>query len=139
MNIDKLNASLKSLINKRLDLGKLGYDDPQYDTIEEELEEVEQDFLDIYGDYLEKALQQAHESFCPNTDVLAPTAYIPRKYQVFNDEDLWIESFEVGNNDGAIVDLEDFPNLEARMLLLPDPVRIVIVSAAGDQEVWRAS
>jgi hypothetical protein len=139
MNTDKLNTSLKALIAKRQILGELGYDDPKYDKIEEELEEMEQDFLDIYGDFLEKAIQKSHDVFCPNTDLLSPTAYIPRKYQVFNDEDLGIESFEVGNNDGAIVDLEDFPNLEARMLLLPDPLRIVIVSAAGDQEVWRAS
>lgn len=138
MNTEKLNKALNDLIQKRTDLSKLGYDHPDYDQTEEALEEKEQDFLDVFGNYLEDALEKIHEELCPQTDILLPTAYIPRKYTTFTDPDLDIESFEVGNTDGAIVDLTDFPNLEARMLLLPNPVRIVVVSAAGDQEVWRA-
>lgn len=116
----------------------MGYDHPDYDQEEETLQDEEQTFLDIYGDYFEEVIQKVHEVYCPESDPLLPTAYIPRQYRAYRDEELDLETFEVGDNDGVSVDLADFPNLDARMLLLPSPPRIVLVSAAGEQEVWWA-
>jgi hypothetical protein len=139
MNIQSLDKAISSLIKKRTELTKLGYDHPDYDSIEEALQEQEDEFLDVFGDYLEDAFTKAHKTFCsPNNDVLLPTAYIPRQYEVVIDPELGVEDVEVGDNDGIPVDLLDFPNLEARMLLLPNPTRIIVFSSAGLQELWWA-
>ncbi len=138
MDAQKLNKALLSLIKRRNELRKMGYDHPDYDQAEEDLQDAEQTFLDIYGDYLDEALTYIHETYCPESDALLPTAYIPRQYKAYHDPDLDIETFEVGDTDGVTIDLTDFPNLEARLLLLPSQPRFVIVSAAGEQEVWWA-
>lgn len=139
MKTESLNKAVLSLIKKRQKLATLGYDNPDYDELEEALHEAEGIFQDGYGFELGKILKDIHEQYCtPETDVLDAVAYIPREYRVIRDEELDIEEAEVGDEDGILIDLIDFPNLEARLLLLPEPPRLVIFSSAGAQEVWWA-
>ena len=77
MNTEELNRALVALIEKKAELHTLKYDDARYDDVEEALHDLEDDFNDEYGDYLETALDKVHTDLQSDTDVLLPTAYLP--------------------------------------------------------------
>lgn len=138
MNLTALNQAVREVVEKRRLLSQMGYDHEQYDDVEEELHDLEDDFLEQYGDYLEKALQRVHNDYCPESDVLLPTAYLPRQYQKAVDTQ-GEEEIQLGDNDGVWVELEDFPGADAKLVLLPDPTRIELLTQAGSQAVWTAT
>src|SRR5688572_33373934 len=76
MDVKALNRALLEIVTKREELSKVNYNDPTYDNLEEELHDLEDDFQDEYGAYLEKALQQVHDEYCPDNDVLMPIGYL---------------------------------------------------------------
>lgn len=138
MNITALNQAVREVVEKRSLLSQMGYDHEQYDDVEEELHDLEDDFLEQYGDFLEKALQNVHNEFCPESDVLLPSAYLPRQYQKETDAS-GEEEIKLGDNDGVWVELEDFPGADAKLVMLPDPTRIELLTQAGSQAVWTAT
>ena len=132
MNIKDLNSSLIAIIQKKQELGKLTYDDDRYDDVEEELHDLEDDFNEKFGDYLEDILTQVHDKVCPDTDVLLPTAYLPT--QLAGDDNTTISAQE-----GVWVDTEEFPDREARLVLVPNPTRLILsVGKNIRKEVWKA-
>ena len=132
MNIKELNSSLISIIQKKQELGKLTYDDNRYDDVEEELHDLEDEFNEKFGDYLEDVLTQVHDKICPDTDVLLPTAYLPT--QLVNEDNTAIPAKE-----GVWVDTEEYPDREARLVLVPNPTRLVLsVGQKVRKEVWKA-
>ena len=132
MNTNDLNASLISIIQKKQELGQLTYDDNRYDEVEEELHDMEDDFNEKYGEFLEDVLTQVHDEVCPDTDVLLPTAYLPT--QLAGEDNTAISAKE-----GVWVDTEEFPDREARLVLVPNPTRLVLsVGKNIRKEVWKA-
>ncbi|PSR56417.1 hypothetical protein AHMF7605_24410 [Adhaeribacter arboris] len=132
MNIKDLNSSLITIIQKKQELSKLTYDDDRYDEIEEELHDLEDDFNENFGDFLEDILTQVHDKVCPDTDVLLPTAYLPT--QLASEDNATISAKE-----GVWVDTEEFPDREARLVLVPNPTRLVLsVGKNVRKEVWKA-
>ncbi|MCY7351235.1 MAG: hypothetical protein LH606_11300 [Cytophagaceae bacterium] len=139
MNVNALNQALREVVDKRRILSGMGYDHEQYDDVEEELHDLEDEFLSQYGDFLEVVLQKVHDEHCPESDVLLPTAYLPRQYQKAVNAKTGEEEIELGDNDGVWVDLDAFPGADAKLVLLPDPARIELLTLAGSQTVWKAS
>jgi hypothetical protein len=118
MDSNALNTALQEIINCRTELSKIDYSNPSYDDLEEKLHDLEDDFQDEYGDFLEKALQVVHDKYCPDNDVLLPIAYI-------------------GN--GIPVELEKLPGKEARLMLKANPAQLVLAVGKDKQEVvWSA-
>src|ERR671921_2939838 len=109
MNTKELNSSLIAIIQKKQELGQLTYDDDRYDEVEEELHDLEDDFNENFGDYLEDILTQVHDKVCPDTDVLLPTAYLPT--QLASEDNTTISAKE-----GVWVDTEEYPDREARLV-----------------------
>lgn len=133
MNIKALNQELLSLFEKRVELSQMGYDHKNYDDVEEALHDLEDEFNDKYGDYLEKILEGIHKEHCPESDVLLPTAYLAKSFKIASDG-----SIEVGNNAGVEIELEIDPAAKAKLLLLPTPVRVVLQVGKKKQIVWKA-
>lgn len=128
MNTDELNTALLALIEKKQELQSLKYDDPRYDDAEETLHDLEDDFNEKYGDYLEAALEKVHTDLQSDTDVLLPTAYLPSRPGVapMPKEGVWVDS-------------EKYPGKEARITLIASPVRIILmVGKQVQQELWKA-
>ena len=138
MNVTALNQAVREVVEKRRVLSQMGYDHEQYDDVEEELHDLEDDFLEQYGDFLETVLQKVHNAYCPESDVLLATAYLPRQYQKVVDAKTGEEEVEMGDNDGVWVELEEFPGADAKLVMLPDPTRIELLTQAGSQTVWTA-
>jgi hypothetical protein len=118
MDVKALDQAILEIVKRREELGKLNYNNPQYDDLEEQLHDLEDDFQDDYGDYLEEALQGVHENLCPDNDVLMPIAYIGK---------------------GVPVEVDKYDGKDTKLILSPSPVRIVLLVGTEKQEVvWSA-
>jgi len=133
VDIKKLDKDLTDLVKKKIALSKLTYADKDYDKIEEELHDAEDDFIENYGEYMEDALAQVHDEFCPDNDVLLPIAYLADEYVVEGD------TFEVAPGHGVLVEADDFKSPKVTLALAPNPTRIVLQAGNDHKEVvWQA-
>lgn len=139
MDIKQLDRALLEIIEKKNQLTKLDYSDETYDTIEEELHDLEDDFVEKYGPFLEEALDVVHDEYCPDNDVLLPIAYLANKYiEKGKNEDGTI-AYVAAPNEGVIVDVDDFPGKVCRLVFEPSPIRLVMnVDKGKSIEVWKA-
>lgn len=135
MSIDlaKLNQDLVDLVEKRITLAALSYDDIRYDEIEEQLHEIEDAFLKKYDDFLEDILLDIHDELCPDNEVLSPIAYIAKKYKVKEKN-----QYDVFENQGVWVEIDEIPDREAHLVMLPNPLRIVLTAGGFRKIVWKA-
>jgi len=133
INLQQLNLDLVELVEKRIQLAELKYDDNQYDEIEEELHNLEDDFLKKYDDYLEDVFLDIHDEFCPETEVLSPIAYLAKNYVRKENK-----TYDTLEDQGVWVEIEEMPEKEAHLVLLPNPLRIVLSSGSFRKPIWKA-
>ncbi len=139
MNTKALNNDLIALVEKKILLSRLSYADAHYDDLEEELHNLEDQFMDKYGDYLEKALEKIHNTHRIDSDVLLPIAYLAQNYVKKGTNGDGTPLYEVSHRDGVWVETEKFRGREARLALVPSPTRIVLsVGPRYQEEVWKA-
>ena len=118
MDVKALDNAIQEIVKKREELGKLDYNNPKYDDLEEQLHDLEDDFQDEYGEELEGALQKVHDDFCPDNDVLMPIAYIGK---------------------GVPVEVDKYNGKDTKLVIVPGPTRIVLLVGKDKQEVvWTA-
>lgn len=137
MDIKKLEKALTELVEKKIALSGLDYSDEKYDDLEEELHDMEDDFVETYGDYLEDALHGVHDEFCPDNEVLLPIAYLANEYvkKAVDGKVLYTTM----TNQGVPVDVDDFPDKKPRLVLIPGPTRLVLILDNQNQQVvWKA-
>jgi hypothetical protein len=137
MNIKKFNADLIDLAEKRIKLNQIDYADELYDEVEDDLHSAEDEFLEVYGDYLEEILDDVHERVCSGTDVLIPTAYIAKNYirkgETIDGDPL----YEITSKEGVIVEADNYPDKTARLVLIPAPARLILtVGGKAKEVVW---
>ena len=134
VDIIKLDKNLQELVLLKNKLSSIGYDNAEYDDVEEKLHDLEDSFIDEYGDYLEEVLHNVHDEYCPDNDVLLPTAYLANVYKVNPDN-----SFEVSSSEGVFVDADDFPGKNTRLVIIPNPLRIVLnIDSKNSEILWRS-
>lgn len=121
MDVKALDKALQEIIKNRMELSKLDYNNPKYDDLEEGLHDLEDSFQDTFGEELENALQEIHDEYCPDSDVLVPIAYIAKQYSVSGKNE-----YTVTNSEGVFVEMDDYPGKDTRLVILPNPVRIVL-------------
>lgn len=118
MDSKALDKALQEIVSKKAELSKLDYNNPKYDDLEEKLHDLEDDFQDVYGEYLEDAIQKVHDTYCPDSDVLLPIAYLGA---------------------GAPVELDKLPGKDTRLVLATNPTRLILTVGKEKQEtVWTA-
>jgi hypothetical protein len=139
MNTKDLDKSLSALIEKRNELSTLSYDNKDYDRIEEELHDMEDDFVEKYGEYLENALEAVHDKLCPDNDVLLPIAYLAHKYSKGGKNPDGSTIYDVDYTEGVWVDVDKLPGKDTRLVLVPNPTRILLMIEGKKKEVvWKA-
>ena len=131
MDIQALDNDLVQLIEKKTELSDLDYNDENYDHKEEELHDLEDKFLEDYGGYLEDALHEVHDEYCPDNDVLLPIAYLPNTVIKKGDE------YSVNSKEGVYVEVDDYEGNDTKLVLLPRPTRIVLqINPTQSEVVW---
>lgn len=139
MDIKALDNALANIVAKKNQLSGISYNDESYDHIEEELHDLEDKFGEDFGDFVEEALHYVHDEFCPDNDVLLPIAYLANKYEELGNNPDGSKSFDVAPNEGVIVDVDDYPGKETRLVLVPGPTRLILqVGKDQREEVWQA-
>ena len=99
---------------------------------------MEDAFVDKYGKYMEKVLEEVHKQYCADTEVLLPTAYIAKHYTRKGQQSNGKPQYEANPEEGVWVDLDANPGQEARLVLVPSPARILLIKGPNQQqEVWR--
>ena len=133
MDVQQLNQDLCKLLDKKVELTGLSYDDNRYDDLEEEIHDLEDEVQKKYGSYLEEALYEVHDEYCPDTDVLLPIAYLPNKVTKVGKE------YKIDSKQGVYVEADDYADEDTRLVLLANPVRIILqISSEKQQVVWKA-
>jgi len=133
MDLVALDNDLQKLVLKKNELSVMDYGNEAYDDIEEELHQMEDDFSEKFGAYLEEAFYDVHDEFCPDSDVLMPIAYLGKKYKVEDGK------FDVDFTQGVYVEMDDYPDQETKLILLPNPTRIMLQISQEDRNiVWKA-
>lgn len=133
MDVKALDKALQEIIKTRMELSKLDYSNPAYDDLEEKLHDAEDVFQDSFGDDLESVLQDIHDEYCPDTDVLLPVSYIAKVYSI-NDKN----EYGVTAKEGVFVEMDDYPGKDTKLVIVPNPVRIVLNISGVQQVVWTA-
>ncbi len=139
IDLNALNSALIGIAEKKIQLNKSHYSDADYDVHEEELHQLEDDFLTQYGSYLEEVLADVHDELCPDNDVLLPIAYLAKKYIRKGENKEGKPVYDVGFEEGVIVDADDYPKELTRLVLIPSPIRLVLqVGQRTREQVWQA-
>ena len=139
MDIKTIDKAITDIIEKKIALSVLAYDHKDYDTIEEDLHDMEDDFIEKYGDHLEEILEKVHEDICPESDVLLPIAYLANKYIKTGKNADGTTSYDVDFNEGVWGEVEKYANRDTRLVIIPNPTRIVLlIDGKGKEIVWQA-
>ena len=139
MNLQTLDKEIFEIITLKNTLAKLPYNHKDYDDMEEELHDLEDDFLEKYGDYFEEELEKVHKKICPDTDVLLPIAYLAKDYNVVGKNPDGTPNLEVKFKEGVWVDVDKFPNKDTRLVLVPFPTRLLLsIDGKSKDVVWTA-
>jgi hypothetical protein len=139
MNVNKLNDDFIAIAEKINELDDMDYSDERYDDLEEELHDLEDAFIEEFGSELEEAIALVHDEFCPDNEVLLPIAYFAKNYIRLRKDNFGKYSYDVEFGEGVPVEVDDFPDQEVRLVLVPGPTRLLVtVGENAKQEAWRA-
>ncbi|WKN33707.1 hypothetical protein PZB74_10260 [Porifericola rhodea] len=136
MDIEALDQILVKIVEKKNTLSTLNYNDKDYDQVEEELHDLEDDFVEEYGEYLEDVLADIHDELCPDNDVLLPIAYLANKYVKQEENGQVVYHAADG---GVLVDVDEYPDKLTRLVLVPKPTRLMLqIGRTQEEQVWIA-
>ncbi|WP_347158179.1 hypothetical protein [Pontibacter chitinilyticus] len=130
MNAKDLNNSIVAILEKKQQLNALDYNDARYDDIEEELHDLEDDFNEEYGDYMEDVLEDVHGKLKSDADILLPTAYLASSLDGTEREE--------DEKEGVWVESDSFPGVEMRLVLVANPPRVLLILADQERVLWTA-
>ena len=134
MDTKALDKALQEIVAKRNELQNIDYNNPEYDDLEEALHDLEDDFQEEFGEFMEEVLQKVHDEICPDSDVLYPIAYIAKSYTVSGKNE-----FQIDQSEGVYVEVDKYPGKETKLAIIPNPIRVVLNVGKEKQEVvWTA-
>jgi len=138
MKFDEISKALEEIIDLRNQAFQLNHGDAKLQAIESKLGRLESELLSKYGTQLHEVLLDVHDELCPDNDVLSPTNYIASYYTVTpNGKGM---KYEVDNDAGVLVQMDDFPKQPTKLVLVPNPLRVVLnINAGHREEVWSST
>ena len=140
MDHKALDAALNALVEKKVLLNSLNYDDEKYDEVEDQLHEAEDDFLDAFGNDLELILEEIHDKHFPESDVLIPTAYLAKNYIPKGVNEDGTTKYSIQAKEGIEVESDKYKGKKVKLVLLPNPARfIVLVDGKGVEILWQSN
>lgn len=124
MNIKNLNQAFVEIAEKKNQLFQVERGTPGHVALQSEIERLLEDFQSDYGWYIEEALFNVHDEYCPDNEVLKPISYLASHYESGRGNGGSV--YDVGNQEGIDVEADDFPGIKARLVLVPGPTRLVL-------------
>ncbi len=118
------------IVSRRNELSTLDYSHEKYDELEDELHDLEDDFNEEFSEVIEDSVMDAQDELKIDMETLLATAYILPKYVEEG------KGYDLDPDDGVAVELEDMPDCNARLMLLPDPLRIAHAVEGAIVKEW---
>lgn len=126
MHIKNLNSVIVRLLGMKKTLqGRMS--DMEREDLLTELQSWEQILIMEYGEWLEEILSQVYDEYCPDDEVVSPISYLYGSNLLSGDSPVGVE-----------VHADDFPGVQARLVLLPDPVRLELYNEHFREVIWQA-
>ena len=133
MDTKGLNSLLCEIVDQIILLDGMTYEDEKYDDEEEKLHDLEDKLVDEYGEVIEEIMDDVHVDNAIDSDVLSPIAYLAKKYQKEG------ENYNVDVTEGVYVSLDAYPTVDTRLVLLPNPLRVLMnVAGIKGKILWEA-
>jgi hypothetical protein len=140
MDLSKLDDDLSRIVELRNMVSEEGLGNDLHKKTQTELHDYENDFIKDYGIYLEEVLKDVHDEICPDDQVLSPIDYLANEYIDTGNKRGGRKVYEVENNQGISVGVDDYPGKITKLVILPNPTRIMLLVDERDrEELWRAS
>jgi hypothetical protein len=138
LNQEELNRALVTIVEKRMELGRLKYNDVNYDILEDAIHVAEDEFVAQFGKEMEEVLKHLHAQYCPQTEVLSPISYLAQHYIKVGKFENGTAKYEVANPQQGLM-IENSEWKDPRIVLLPNPVRLVLIADEGEvyKEIWK--
>lgn len=138
MDLSRLDEELTRIVELRNIVKEKGLAGNLLEKTEKELRKCESSFLEQYGIYLEEVLRDVHDEICPDDNVLSPIDYLANQYIDTGNKRGGRKVYEVENNEGVEVGVDDYPGKDTRLVILPNPTRIMLIVNGQDrEELWR--
>lgn len=139
MNWEKLDKELTEIVEKKNQLSAMDYSDEKYDDLEEAIHDLEDDFNENYEVVLEKEFEKIYTRLKSDTDILLPTAYIANKYKPVLPDANGVVTYEVTGREGVPIESDQFDRQDVRLVLVPNPVRILmIINGKPLKDLWKS-
>lgn len=135
MKFDEINEALEAIIELRNQVYQLEHGNANLLALEAQLGQLESELLSKYGTQLHEVLLDVHDELCPDNDVLSPTSYIASTYTVLQKGTNM--QYDVNEDAGVLVQMDDFPKQSTKLVLLPSPLRVLLnIDSNNREEVW---
>ncbi len=132
----QLNQIVYHIADLRYQLSLKSYEDDGYDELEDKLHEIEDAFIEGQGEELEQIMLGIYEELRLDDEVLSPLAYFATTYRKIG-ENQGLSVFDVDADQGIEVSMEGTGRKEPRLVVLPNPLRIILnVDAKTRYRVW---
>jgi hypothetical protein len=138
MEVMELDKELTRIVELRNSISALGGSSESHPDFGR-LKEMEESFVEKYGLYLEDALRDVHDEICPDDQIHPLTAYIASQYIDTGNKREGLKVFEVENDQGVGVGTDDYPGMDTKLVIIPNPCRIMLIVGEEErEELWRA-
>jgi hypothetical protein len=136
MNYDEISVALSNIIEKRAELNKFLLPTPEFKDLKLELRQMEEDFLNGFGNTLHEILLDVHDEYAPDIDVLPVLQYIGKEYKKIGQNE-WGIRYDIDQNQGVYVEVDDYLDKNTKLVLVPNPLRVILNIEEGiRQTVW---
>lgn len=128
MNIKNLNHAIVLIAEKKDEIRNYTEADLGFEILSEEIEQLNDALQQSYGSYLEDALFNIYDEYCPDNDVQPIDQYI-------------VPENSAKEQYGVAVEVDDFPGAQALLILAPNPTRFILKGNKEQFEevVWAES
>lgn len=131
MNLEPMNAAILAIAEKRSELRALNTSPEKYETLKAVLQQMEQAFMEQYGERFREILLEVHDEICPDIDLANPLQYIANNYRKVSGY------FDVDAEEGVAVAVDDYDGKAARLVVVPSPLRVMMCfDEYNKEQVW---
>ncbi len=133
MNLPKLEELMMSIADLKTQLHT-----ESSDSLLLQLQHTQDQLTDEFGAYIEEAIFNVHDEYCPDDDIHAIADYLPTYFEREGVNGHTRYMLPLGQ--GVAVETDDYPGVPTRLALVPNPTRLVLKVQNSEQEevLWVA-
>ena len=134
MNLPKLEELMMSIADLKTQQQSEA-SESKAQSLYSEIQQLQNQLINEFGAYLEEAIFNVHDEYCPDDEMKSLLNYLPAYYYQQK------KFYQLPLDQGVLVEADDYPGQLVRLAIVPNPVRLVMkIQDTGAEEVlWVAS